>query len=253
MMSESFSQRFYLSFLVSVSLFGLFLVTLPAVFPLPIQEDSQWRKPLIGSVFGLICLLGMIAVFFPGHCSTLFQSDNTENRSHAVLMEENEGFHKTSTIFGLKIAHGHHPSCEGFAAHEFQIGKKTFCTACMGLLFGALVTLFGVAAYFFRGWNIGGNISFFIISGVLGVGLGLFQYMFFNIQWRLIRFFLNALFVFGTFLVLAGIDAVANSLVLDFFVIFLSVFWLFTRILLSKNVHSKICQTCGLECEVYKK
>jgi len=252
-MSKNFSQRFYLSFLVSVSLFGLLLVTLPAVFPLPIQVDFQWRKPLVGSVFGVICLLGMIAVFFPGRCSTVFHADNGENTSDAVPTKGKSAFDKTVTISGLKITHGHHPSCEGFTPHEFQIGKKTFCTACMGLLLGALITLFGVAAYFFRGWNIGENISLFLISGVLSVGLGLFQYVFFDFQWRLIRFLLNAFFIFGTFLVLAGIDAVANSLILDFFVILLCVFWLFTRILLSKNIHSKICQTCNLKCDFYKK
>ncbi len=247
------TERFYLSFLVSVSLFGLLLVTLPAFFPLPIQEDFQWRKPLVGSVFGLICLLGIIAVFFPSRCSTVFHADNGENTNHAAHTKENTAFHKTSTISGLRITHGHHPSCEGFAAHEFQVGEKTFCTACMGLLLGALITLFGVAAYFFRGWNIGQNISLFLISGALSVGLGLFQYVFFDFQRRLIRFLLNAFFILGTFLVLAGIDAVSNSLVLDFFVVFLCVFWLFTRISLSKNIHSKICQTCSLKCEVYKK
>jgi hypothetical protein len=252
-MHKNFSQRLYLSFLVSASLFGLLLITLPVIFPLPIQEDFRWRKPLVGSVFGLICFFGMIAVFFPGHCSTIFQSDNKENGGHAVLMNSNRAFQKTSTIFRQKITHGHHPICEGFAAHEFQIGNKTFCTACMGLLFGALATLLGVVAYFFEAWSIGGNISVFLVSGVLGVGLGLFHYMFFDIQWRLIRFLLNALFVFGSFLVLAGVDAVANSLTLDFFVISLSIFWLFTRILLSKHIHNRICQTCNLKCEVYKK
>ncbi|MFQ6086790.1 MAG: hypothetical protein ACE5OV_02090 [Candidatus Bathyarchaeia archaeon] len=220
---------------------------------MPIQEDLQWRKPLTGSAFGLICLLGIIAVFFPGHCSTIFREGNAENRNHVVLTEGNKAFHKMSTIFGLKITHGHHPICEGFAAHEFQIGKKTFCTACMGLLLGAFISLFGVATYFFRGWNIGESVSLFLISGVLSVGLGLFQYMFFDIQWRLIRFLLNALFITGTFLVLAGIDAVANSLILDFFVVFLSIFWLFTRISLSKRIHKEICWTCNLKCDVYKK
>jgi len=248
-MPKNFSRKSYLSFLVSVSIFGLFLVTLPAVFPLPIQEDFQWRKPLIGSVFGLICFLGIIAVFFPGHCSTIFHAKNTENRNQAALSEGNTAFHKSSSIFGLKITHGHHPSCEGFVAHEFQIGKKTFCTACMGLLLGAIIALFGVAAYFFNGLDIGENSSLFLVSGVLSVGLGLFQYIFFDIQWRLIRFLLNTFFIFGTFLVLAGIDAAANGLILDLFVIFLSVFWLFTRILLSKHVHNEICQTCNFKCE----
>jgi hypothetical protein len=252
-MSKNLSQKFYLLFLVSVSLFGLFLVTLPAVFPLPVEGDFQWRKPLMGSAFGLICLLGIIAVFFPDSCSTIFQTDNIENKDCTIPTDENTAYHKISTIFGLKVTHGHHPGCKGFAAHEFQIGRKTLCTACMGLLLGSLITLFGITAYFFLGWNIGENISLFLISGVLGVGLGLFQYMFFNIRWRLLRFLLNAFFVSGTFLVLAGIDAVANSLVLDSFVVFLSVFWLFTRILLSKHIHNKICQTCNLKCNVYKK
>jgi hypothetical protein len=248
-MSKNLSQRFYLSFLVSVSLFGLLFVTLSAVFPLPIQEETSWRKPLIGSVFGLICLLGMIAVFFPARCSTVFHTDETEKRNHVVFREDNMVFYKTTTILGLKITHGHHPNCKGFAAHEFQIGKKTFCTACIGLLFGAFITLLGVASYFFQGWNIGENSSWFLISGVLSVGLGLFPYMFFDVQWRLIRFLSNAFFIFGTFLILAGMDAVANSLILDFFVISLSVFWLFTRILLSKRIHNGICQTCNLKCK----
>ncbi len=252
-MPKNSSQGFYLSFLVTVSLFGLFLVTLPAVFPLSIQEDFQWRKQLIGSVFGVICFLGAIAVFFPGHCSKIFQANNAENGNHAFPVKGNVAFHKSSNIFGLKITHGHHPSCEGFRAHEFQIGKKTFCTACMGLLLGAFMALFGVAAYFFQGWSIGDNISLFLISGVLSVGLGLFQYMFFDVQWKPIRFLLNAFFVFGTFLVLAAIDAAANSLILDFFVVFLCVFWLFTRIVLSKHVHKDICLACNLKCEIHQR
>ncbi len=252
-MPEKSSQRIYLSFLVSVSLFGLFLVILPAVFPLPVQENFPWRKPLIGSAFGIICLLGIIAIFFPHSCSTIFRVNNTENNSHAALAEGNTAFNKTSTIFGIKVTHGHHPNCQGFVAHEFQVGKKTFCVACMGLLLGALTALFGVATYFFRGWNIRGETSLLLISGVLGVGLGLFQYVFFDIQWRSIRFLLNAFFVFGAFLILAGIEAVANNLLLDLFVVFLSVFWLFTRISLSKHVHNEICQACGWKCKVHKR
>lgn len=180
-MSKSLLQRFYLSFLVSVSFFGLFLVTLSTVFPLPNQQDFPWRKPLIGSVFGLIGLLGMIAVFFPSYCSTIFKAGNTEKRNHVFHIERNAAFHKATTIFGLKVTHGHHPSCEGFASHEFQVGKRTFCIACGGLLLGAFIALLGAVAYFFRGWNIGENASLFLFSGVLSVSLGLFQYMFFDI------------------------------------------------------------------------
>jgi len=250
-MSEDLSRRLYLPFLVSISFLGLFFVASSAFFPSTSYEVFPWQKQLVGSIFALICLLGMTAVFFPSRCSTIFHKDNTENRKQAVQVRGNIAFHKTSIIFGLKLTHGHHPGCQGFTAHEFQIGRKTFCTACMGLFLGALMALFGVAVHFFQGRNIIENVSLFLILGVLGVGLGLLQYMFFDIQWRLFRFLSNAFFIFGAFLVLASIDTIVNSLILDFFVVFLSVFWLFTRILLSKHIHSRICQNCGLKCEAY--
>ncbi len=246
-MQTSFSQRFFLSFLVAVSLFGLFLAVFLSGFPLSIQEDFKWRKPLVGFVFGLTCFLGMIAVFFPSHCSAIFHATSMENRSHAVSKKKKAAFQKTSTVLGFRIIHGHHPDCESFRAHEFQIGKKTFCTACMGLLSGAFASIFGVAAYFFLGWNIEESGFLFLLLGVSGVGLGLLQYVFFDIQWRLVRLLLNALFVFGAFLVLVGIDVIVGSLLLDFFIILLSIFWLYTRILLSKHIHNKICTTCNFK------
>ncbi|MFQ6073819.1 MAG: hypothetical protein ACE5KC_01235 [Candidatus Bathyarchaeia archaeon] len=252
-MSENLSQRVYISFLVFACFFGLLLATLPAFFRLSVQEDFQWRKPLVGSVFGLICFLGVIAVFFPSRCSTVFRDGEAEGRNHVAPANGETSLHKKSAILGLKVTHGHHPDCEGFAAHEFRFGRKTFCTACMGLLLGALAALLGVAAYFFLGWNLGENVSLLLVSGALGVGLGLLHYMFFDVQRRLVRLLLNAFFVFGTFLVLASTDAVANSLILDLFVVFLSILWLFTRILLSKRIHSKICQACSSKCEVYKR
>ncbi len=252
-MPKMSSQQLYRFFLVFVSFFGLVFVTFPAVYQLQIEENFQWRKPVVGSIYGLVCLLGIIAVFFPSHCSTVFQTDTIENRKDPIIAKSSKTFRKTTTILGLRIRHGHHSSCGGFTAHEFQFADKTFCTACMGLFLGAILSLIGTIAYFFLGWNMGENIALLLFVGVASIGLGLLQYMFFDIQWRVVRLVLNILFVVGTFFVMTSVDIAVNSLILDFFVILLATFWLFTRIVLSKHVHIEICQTCSSKCQGYKK
>lgn len=247
------SQQLYRFFLISISFFGLVFVMLPAIYRLQIEENFQWRKLVVGSIYGLVCLLGITAVFFPSHCSTVFQADLIENRTDPIAAKSGKTFRKTTTILGLRIRHGHHSSCEGFTAHEFQFADKTFCTACMGLFLGAIFSLVGTIAYFYLGWNIGENIALFLFVGVASIGLGLFQYMFFDIQWRVVRLVLNVLFIVGTFFVVTSIDTALNSLTLDLFVIFLAIFWLFTRIVLSKHIHSEICQTCSSKCQGYKR
>jgi len=66
----------------------------------------------------------------------------------------------------------------------------------------------------------------------------------------LARSMLNAGFVLGAFLILMGIDESAASLLVDLFTIVLIVFWLFTRILLSKWDHWRICRACSIPCTV---
>ncbi|MCK4424508.1 hypothetical protein KAU93_02390 [Candidatus Bathyarchaeota archaeon] len=239
------AQAFYIPFSVFVSFFSLFLIGFLAFFPSQTRSDFQWRKPLTGSIFALICSLGMIAVFFPSKCSKIFHENQNKKSSDAVIPTR-EKFQKSSKIFGLVLTHGHHPECKCFLHHEFKVGEKTFCVACMGLLFGALASFFGTAIYFFSGWTVGENCTLWVVFGVLGVALGLLQYVCFDVRWRLFRFCSNALFIFGMFLLLIVIDAIAQSLLLNFLLISLCVFWLSTRILLSKRIHKRIYRTCKL-------
>jgi len=219
--------------------------------PPKIKEEFQWRKPLVGSTLVLIYILGMTAVFFPKSCSKIFHGNEKGIGSNSnVLFHRKEYFQKSCRIFTITLTHGHHPICQGFLHHEFQIDKKTFCTACMGLFSGAIVSIFGVVAYFFLEYPIAKYAGFFVTFGVAGVVLGLLQYIFLDFRRKPIRFFLNAFFIFGMFLILVGIDNDVQSLVLDFFLISLFVFWLFTRILLSKWQHTKICSACDLDCSL---
>ncbi len=136
---------------------------------------------------------------------------------------------------------GHHPSCGKFAAHVFQIRSKTFCAACVGLLLGGLLALAGALLYFFGNWRVPEqNSSIMVLVGILGVGLGLFQFKFRN----LVRLSLNTFFVLGTLFILIGVDEFVQSLMVDLFVVSVIFFWLFTRISLSQWDHKRICSDC---------
>jgi len=218
-------------------------------YPPTIQESFPWRKPVVGSIFGLICVLGILAVFSPKKCSKAFRQEKGDLSKIHRPEQARGGFQSTFQIFNLKIVHGHHPGCENFSSHEFQVGKRTFCTSCMGLLFGALIALAGTIAYFSNAWSIATEGVPLIGVGTLGVALGLLRFLLFNLQRRVLRFSLNTFFVLGSFLILIGIDTLLQSLFVDLFLVLLSVFWLFTRIRLSQWDHENICRACGFACD----
>lgn len=229
-----------LTYLIGLSFFGLFIAGMISIYPPMTHESFVWRKPFIGSVFSLICVLGILAVFFPKQCSGQLDVLASGKRERSTL----DKFPSHGTSPTMK---GHHPDCEGFSAHVFHIGNRTFCTACTGLLLGGLAALAGTALYFFGEWHIISNSLLLVWIGVAGVGLGLFQ---FKVKVTAIRLSLNTFFVLGTFLILVGADELAQNAFADMFLVLLAIFWLFTRIMLSQWDHRRICYTCRVDhCE----
>jgi hypothetical protein len=240
-MSTNLRQAPILKYYVGLSFIAIFLVGILSIYPPLTVESCAWRKPLIGSIFGLICLLGVAAVFFPNQCSqALSLSTRGTGKRSAV---KGAGLHGTSPN-----TKGHHPDCENFSPHVFELDSRTFCTACAGLLAGALASIVGTALYFFDGLNVESNAPLLVWLGLLGVGAGLFQY---KARRAAIRFSLNMSFVLGTFLVLMGIDEGAQNVFADMFLVLLTLFWLYTRILISQWDHKRICSTCNVgDCEL---
>lgn len=233
-MSQGILENRLLMFLVCMSFSGVLLSMLFAFFPPSLHEDFVLRKPVVGSVFGLICVLGVLAAFFPKQCTNLL--DFGKGKGHALHGDFKMG--------------GHHPSCENFSPHVFQIGDRRFCVACTGLTTGGLLALVGTLLYFFIDWRVEQNLVLVVLVGLLGVSLGFFQFM---AKQHLVRFSLNVFFVFGSFLVLVGIDGLTQSVFVDLFLVALIVFWLFTRILISQWDHERICYACGVAvCEFRK-
>jgi len=205
-----------------------------AYHPPTVQETFFWRKPLIGLIFGLICVLGILAVFLPKKCSGLFHVKKHDLGSFQDSVSKENFF----TIVG------HHPNCGNFSAHTFQVGNIRLCGGCTGLFLGLLGALVGTAVYFFGNSHVAQIAHTTLWAGVLGVASGLLQHLLVNVSKSFVRLFLNSFFVLGTFLILIGIDELTQSLVIDLFLIALSLFWLYTRISLSEWSHKKICCSC---------
>ena len=238
-MSQNPFSNPFVTYLVTVSLFGLFLAGIITFYPPVVGESFPWRKPVVGSIFGSMCILGILAVFFPKQCSGVFDFRKEEKGSRSYLNH----FASHGTFSTVK---GHHPDCESFSTHVFQVGNRTFCTACTGLLLGGFSALAGTVLYFFSNWRVEQGSSLLVWVGILGVGFGLFQFKFRGI----VRLFLNIFFVLGTFFILIGVDKLVHSVTVDLFLVALIVFWLFTRISLSQWDHERICYACKVAiCE----
>ena len=230
-------------FFVVVSFFGLFIISVLSFSPPALQENFVWRKPLIGSMFASICVLGILAVFFPNNCSRILDLRKKEKRWNRFY-----GFKRGIAVSKSKLSvlRGHHPMCGHFSSHVFHVGSKVFCATCSGLFLGALIVLGGVALYFLGNLQTEQNAFSLVWVGIIGVIFGLLQSPLLDFYRSYVRVFSSSFFAIGSFLILVGIDELARNVALNVFLIFMTVLWLMTRISLSQLEHEKICSTCSL-------
>jgi hypothetical protein len=238
--STNFASIFFLTF----SFLGLIIIAMFANLSPPMQGDVSWRKPLVGTVFSIVCVLGILAGVFPSKCSGMF---HFRKAKRGEFTRESTSLPKKTLVF-----RGHHPDCENFGAYVFRIGERVFCAGCTGLILGAALSLLGVVPYFFLNLPFWSNYFLVFWIGFVGISCGLLQYHLFNWGKSSVHLSLNSFFVFGVFLLLVGVDAITQSLIVDSYLIGLSIFWLYTRILLSQLDHEKICTACHVEeCEFH--
>ncbi len=231
-----------LLFMVSISFLGLIFVMLLAIYPPTSREDFVWRKFLIGSTYSVVCVLGILAVLFPYSCSNLFSVDKREQHQKREVLTYDSMFSHDDAL----ALRGHHPTCGYFSSHVFRLSGRTFCATCSGLLLGAIIALAGIALCFSGNWQLGQNAFVAVFFGIVGVMAGVLQSFLHIFQSSVIRLFTSISFVLGTFLILVGLEELAHNTSADLFVISLSIFWITTRISLSKRDHNIICSKCAL-------
>ena len=214
-----------------ISILGLLMVAL--MLSRPVTTPTLSGNLTAWALFSTLCILGATATLFPHTCS------------HTTRPSEDQEPSRYTTIAGIRLVHGHHPTCGSFKGHELELGEKTYCAACTGLLIGAIVALIVATLGLFYRMNPPP------ITGYLGLALvllGLIYNPFLNITTPILRTLINALFVPGFSLILVAADG-HGSPGLDLLVTALSVYWMYTRIQLSRLSHDEICDGCVEPCE----
>ena len=211
-----------------VAVFGLALVPLFLLWPNLQTDQSSLRRPLISTVYCVVCIGGIVAVFYPGKCRLMFQKpdvppDTNDPSAPAVQFS------------------GHHPECEKFSGNRITLMSSVFCAACSGLLIGAIVALAGVVLFALGFFSLGTKSLWALAAGEVLMLLGLAQ-----IKMRgYVKMSVNALFVVGSFITLVAADLAGQSWLVDSYVLGLIVFMLWLRILLSEYNNKKTCVACG--------
>jgi hypothetical protein len=233
--TKSKINKHVLAFLVCVSLLGLILSFVFATTFAEAQDNFALRKPLVGSTFGVLCILGMSAALYPDSCSSIFVFEKKQK-------------HETSFRNSQRtILRGHHPACGRFSAHVLDVGSTRLCATCSGFFVGACIALVGIVVFFFGHFSMGEKPFVPMLIGAAGVSLGLLHSILPGFRTGFTRFMASALFAMGSFLVLASVENATRSVSIDFFVITLSVLWLVTDTSLSRWDHQRICSKCPSE------
>lgn len=214
---------------------GLFLLGF-LVFYTQSPGIYYFKRELILSVFILICLLGMVAAVSPSRCTEL------------LFIKKNQKFEwkvseKDSGDIGKNFK-GHHPDCDNFKTHTFNLIGMKYCAGCSGLFIGALIAVIGTIIYYFYGIPdaYGGWLIFF--TGFIIVLVYLLQDLLLDINLNLAKFFFNMLLVMGSFMILIGINELNSSIFIQFFFLALVFIWILGRIAGSEKKHNEICDEC---------
>jgi len=202
-------------------------------------QDDPSRGIVIAPAYLAICVLGVVAAFYPATCSRLLSIPRRRGDFRAE-----RGLSSSRTL-------SHHPSCGGFQHHEFNLVGRRLCVGCTGMIVGAAASSVLVVAYFTR--NPGPSLAnHLLVAGVLLVALELTQTLLLDVERRALRFSLNVLFVIGVSAILIGEDMLRKSLQIDSYMLVLALFWLYVRIRSSQLNHERVCDKCDLVCPLDK-
>lgn len=223
---------------LAVSLLSLGLIPLITFSGNVSQAMSSDHSRLVWSGFTLICIAGTIAGIRPSSCSR--SSESAKTRGTAEQPRVN---HSEIRVVDRK---GHHYSCEHYSGHVISTRSRVFCAGCTGLALGGTIAAAGSLLHMITGFSYGSGMLLFWF-GFTGVAIGLLQhplYRVLGVQNGFVRIGVNVLFVNGAFLLLYGADQLVHSLSLDTYILIVILFWISTRVVMSRREHLRICTEC---------
>ena len=188
------------------------------------------KNPAHFIIFISLCVLGAIATLFPRRCSPDLPTSSDLPPS------------RYTEFLGARIIHGHHSDCRGLSNHEIRLGEKRICAGCLGLLAGSILAILLATTQTIQSIPVPPQLGYL---GLLFVAAGLAYSVLVPGSPPALRTSLNALLVTGFALAYFSLTSARG---LGLMGISLGIFWMYTRIRLSRWSHERLCASCDEPC-----
>jgi len=228
------TKEVYLSFLFAFIAIVFVLLMILLVSD-PTTVISLNDKLMVSALFIASCCVGISLALYPG-C--------LRRRSYP----------KQTTVAQeppIRSFSGHHPDCEKFQAHRLTIGKKTWCSGCLGLLVGSVISIFFMILYAISS----PGFSRLLYEAFLLIGLVLIVVIFFETIVKnrnsTVHVLFNILLILGFFFITMGVSELTGKGLYGVFTVLLCTVWLNTRVTLSTWRHRSTCSCCNESCKMY--
>lgn len=198
------------------------------------DDLTPLERTVIGSVFILICTLGILA------CMDFVRFSGIDD----VQTSKDKG----RTNPGPKRV-GHHPDCERFKDHIIETNGKVLCCGCTSLAIGSLIAIILMVLYMVYPQVIPQSGSILFVSGISFVALAFVETGVHHRRW--VHILANILLPLGFLLITVGVSVATGDMALGSIAVLISILLLDTRISISKWKHAEVCTKCGRECKAY--
>ncbi len=231
------SSTIFVYILLSIAAaFLLLILTISSNFN--IKTIGIFDRLIVSSFFIISCLIGISLTIHPGWIRRSLKGiyNNSNNQNIKKIARKREG---------------HHPNCDKFKNHIFRFKSRVYCTGCLGLAIGCIISIFLIIFYIPLIVKISPEIYFYlIIIGMIIIGF-VFIEIISNKRNILIHIISNSFLIISFLIIIIGITEITGNKIYGIISILFSFLWLDTRIQLSNWHHSKICSKCCKPCKMY--
>ncbi|MFE3846240.1 hypothetical protein ACFL1L_05235, partial [Thermoplasmatota archaeon] len=126
-------KRIVIYYLFISSIFFLLLILLNFL-PSSSNITKEIDRIIITFIFIIICILGFSLSFYPRWYNKIIKNNN---KSFTINKLDNK----------KRNREGHHPNCVQFEKHVIKIKHRNYCTGCLGLGLGSLISIFLIFNY----------------------------------------------------------------------------------------------------------
>jgi hypothetical protein len=213
------------------------LLVFVSMTPSPTGTPALVEKMVVAGIFIASGVVGISFLLRPNWVRRFISKKENTVKNHSDELQ--------------RSFQGHHPDCKTFENHRTIYRDKTWCTGCLGLLIGCLLSIILMILYVvvpFKQPLMISRLLFFF--GLFIIGLVYLEILM-DSRYSIIHIVFNGLLVLSFFFITESILELSGKIEYGLYTILLCILWLDTRIQLSRWHHRRLCSSCPEPCKIY--